>query len=658
MTAGPDPAAAPADPAAASAVARPTVPAPAVGQAPLVLAMSSAGVALVALAYSGGRTAAAWAEPAYWLGQVVVFVPVVARMAARRLAGAGEALLLVLGLAVNQYLLKWMYSPDQFRFPDELQHFAATTTIMETGRLFEPNPALPVAEGFPGLAEMGAAVATVTGLSATTAGFLVAGLARLGLVAALFALVRRAGGTARLAGLTCLVYSTGQHYLFFNAMYLYQAAATTFLLIAVWAVTARRWGARGAGTAVVTVAAIAVVTVTHHVTAFVLVAVLAAVAVTDLVAGPASTTAADPPRTASASAAGQTGRRWETAGFAAVAALGLALWIALPARTTLDYFEAPAQRAWDSLVRLVTGEATTPQGGPASPRWQLAVQGAALLVLLALLVRATLAARRRRPREPWRYLVLAGGLIFFAGHALWFAGPQGSELVGRISTFTFLPMAMIAAGELVRVRARTSDRGRTVGRAASPATAGRTPPRPLSRFAGWPARATVTVLVATLLMVAARATGWPPWWERLPGAYRPGSFERSIQSQGVTAARFTGAWLGRRHLITADSAGWILLASYGKQSPIAGQAADIYYSPRFGLAEAQLVDRLSVEFVWVDLRMAEQTPASGAYFTGDPRAGQHDVPVPRANLTKFDELPGVDLVFDSGDIRIYDIRDV
>ena len=31
--------------------------------------------------------------------------------------------MLVMGLALNQYLLKWMYSPDQFRFPDELQHW-------------------------------------------------------------------------------------------------------------------------------------------------------------------------------------------------------------------------------------------------------------------------------------------------------------------------------------------------------------------------------------------------------------------------------------------------------------------------------------------------------------------------------------------------------
>lgn len=612
-----------------TATAAPSVPVPPVGHAPLVLLLSSLGVALVAVAYRGGGTGAGWAEPLYWLGQVVVFLPVVARLAARRPAGAGEALLLVLGLAVNQYLLKWMYSPDQFRFPDELQHLAATTTILDTGELFRPNPALPVGAGFPGLAELGAALAAVSGLSAQTAGLVIAGVARLVLVAALFALVRRGGGTPRLAATTCLVYSTGQHYLFFNAMYLYQTAALTFLLVALWAVTARHRGDRGTGTALVAAVAIAVVAVTHHITAFMLVATLMAIAVTDLVTGA--------PRPTVAGAGGSAARRWDSTVFAGVAALTVGLWIALPARATLDYFEAPARRVWDAFRGLLTGAASAGQAGPASPRWQLIVQAAALLVLLLLLVAGVQGIRRSRPRDPWRYLVLAGGLLFFAGHALWLAGPQGPELVGRITTFTFLPMAMVAAVELVRARIRR--------RGTAPA-------------GSWGRRATATVLVATLLMVAARATGWPPWWERLPGPYRPGSFERSVEEQNLAAARFSGAWLGRGHLIAADSAGWILLASYGGQSPVAGQAAPIYYSPRFGLAEAQLVDRLSLEFLWVDLRMSEQTPASGAYFTGDPRSGAHDVPVPRASLTKFDELPGVDLVYDSGDIRIYDIRDL
>jgi hypothetical protein len=596
--------------------AAPTVPAPAVGRAPIVLALSGLGVVLVSLAYQRGRTGAAGAEPVYWAGQVVVFVPVVARMLARRLAGPTEAFLLVVGLAVNQYLLKWMYSPDQLKFPDELQHFATTTTVLRTGRLFEPSPALPVASDFPGLAEFGAAVASLTGMSVTAAGLLVAGVIRLVLVGVLFALVRRAGGSARLAGMTCLVYTTGQHYLFFDAMYLYQAAALPFVLLALWAVNAWRRPGAGAGMAVVGVVSIMVVTVTHHVSAVVLAAVLSVLAVVDLVARPGS-------------------RWWGTAAFASVAVLVVGLWLAFPAREVVDYFRPPAEQAWAALVGLLTGAGPVGRIGSGSPHWQLAVQAAGLLLLFWLLVKAARAAVRPPVDDRWWYVVLTGGLLFFAGNALWFAGAQGPELAGRIATFSYLPMSVVAAAELIRPRRR--------GRRSPSARRGQL-------VAG--------TAVVGLLMVGARAGGWPPWWERLPGPYRVGSFERSVDPQNLAAARWTGAWLGAGHRITADVTGWILLASLSYQSPIGGEAASVYYNPEFGLRDARLVDQLSVEYVWVDLRMSEQTPASGAYFVGDPESGRHRTPVPRANLVKFGELPGVNLVYDSGDIRIYDVRNI
>jgi hypothetical protein len=628
------------------------VPASAVGQAPMVLALSAIGVVLVALAYQGGRTGTTGAEALYWVGHVVVFAPVVVRMLAGRLAGSAEAFLLVVGLAVMQYLLKWMYSPDQLRFPDELQHLSTTTVMLDAGRLFEPNPSLPVASDFPGLAEMGGAVAALTGLSVTAAGLLVAGVARLVLVGALFVLVRRAGGSPRLAGMTCLVYSTGQHYLFFDAMYLYQTAALPFLVLAFWAVmTVRRATVRRAtgtgtspgrapgpppglrvGAAVVGVVSIVVVTVGHHVTAIIMVGALLVLAVADAVT--------------------RTRRRWSTAFFAGVAIVAVVLWFTFPARDVVRYFAPPALRMWFSLANLFAGG---DRAWSVGPRWQAVVQAAGLAVLLVLLVRAGRVAVRARARDPWRYVVLAGGVVFFAGYGLWFAGPQGPELAGRITTFTYLPMSMVAALELVRLRRRRRREPADTTR-SEPTGATRRREAGRSMLAGLRTRAEVGTAVAILLMLGARTGGWPPWWERLPGPHLVGGFERSVDPQSLAAARWAGAWLGTGNRIAADATGWILLATYGHQSPISGEVASAYYSPEFGLRDAQLMDQLSVEYLWVDLRMSEQTPASGSYFIGDPERGRHSVPLPRASLTKFGNLPGVKLVYDSGDIRIYDVR--
>src|SRR4051812_21962742 len=261
-------------------------PLPILGRAPEVLLISCVGVLVVAWGYARGRAGQPGAEALYWLGQALVFVPVAVRLLARRLAGAGEPFALALGLAVNQYLLKWLYTPDQFRFPDELQHWALTTTLVERGRLFVPDPALPAAVHFPGLEEMGAAVVTLTGLPVTAAGLLVAGVAHLTFVGALFVLAHRIFGSAVVAGLSCVVYATGVHYLFFDSMYLYQTAALPFAVLAVWAV--KRWrrdDRRTAPFALVGAVSMVVVTVSHHVTALVLVATLGLLAGCERVAG-------------------------------------------------------------------------------------------------------------------------------------------------------------------------------------------------------------------------------------------------------------------------------------------------------------------------------------------------------------------------------------
>jgi len=54
--------------------------------------------------------------------------------------------------------------------------------------------------------------------------------------------------------------------------------------------------------------------------------------------------------------------------------------------------------------------------------------------------------------------------------------------------------------------------------------------------------------------------------------------------------------------------------------------------------------------------MAQQLPAAGAYYPGDPDAGHHVDPLPLAGLLKFTDVPGVSRVYDSGDIQIYDMR--
>ncbi|HEY2672274.1 MAG TPA: hypothetical protein VGJ07_18130 [Rugosimonospora sp.] len=605
---------------------------PALGRAPEVLALSAFGVLLVALAYRGGRSGAGWAGAAYWLGQMVVFVPVAVRMFFRRLAGVTESFLLVMGLAIDQYLQKWLYSPDQFRFPDELQHWIATDILLQSGRLFQPDNALPVAVHFPGLEEMTASLSSLTGLSITNAGLLVAGVAHLTFIGLLFLVVRSTGGSPELAGAVCVIYATALHYLFFDSMFIYQTAALPFLMLAVWA--SRKWEPRQRRTApyaVVCLVAMVAVSMSHHVTA------AATVATLGLIGG--------------CEAVMSRPRRWGTLIIAGAGALVVTAWFALVAREVFGYLGPPIQQIVDGVAGMLHGGGSA--GGsssPGNPLWQLAVEALGLLALLALLVRAALVSWRASGRfDAWRAAALIGAVVFFASTGVRFVGSEGPELAGRASTFTYIPMAMVAAGVLVGWRPRLRAPSR-------PVVVQRVVDGMLSRMRPiWVHPVVLGPLIVTLLMLGARVGGWPPYWEELPGPYLVSGYERSVDEQGVTGAVWTRDWLGPDHRVAADITGATLVSTYGDQNPV-GEASKLYYDGTWNLDDELLLQSLGIDYLWVDTRISQQLPISGAYFPVDPQTGMHTSPIPPENLSKFDGVTGINRVYDSGDIRIYDMR--
>jgi hypothetical protein len=603
------------------------------GQAPLVLALSSLGVLIVALAYADGRDGRDGAMAAYWIGQVVVFTPVAVRLLARRTIGNAESFLLVMGLAINQYLQKWMYSPDQLRFPDELQHWLATSLIVESGDLFRPNPALPPAVHFPGLAELGAAVVGMTGLSVTAAGLLVAAAAHLLFVAGLYAAVLRASGSAAVAGVACVVYATALHYLFFNSMYLYQTGALPFLIVAVWA--SQRWRAGGGRSfAAVTVAAVVAATVTHHVTAFALVGTLTLLGLSELVFGGARRSGDRRP-----------GRRSALL----MPALSLAIvvaWIGLVATDVIAYLQAPIDQIAQTVAVLMGDRSAEASVSAAVEPWQLAIQAAALLALLVLFLAVARDLIRRRAGDAWQWAALIGAGIFFAGNGVRFLGQSGPEIAARLSTFTYVPMSIVAALALVyatRLRPRRAAAGEQQDGGQAPDRPSRR--RRLTRLAA-------SGLALTLLMASARVGGWPPAWSLLPGPYLVSGFERSVDKISVDAANWSRTTLGPGNRVSGDVSAMALAATYGRQDPVR-EIAPLFYADEWSLADDELLSEVGVAYLFVDARLAEQLPALHMYFENDPLASTRRTPMSPNQLRKFDDVVDADRTYDNGTIRIY-----
>ena len=114
------------------------------------------------------------------------------------------------------------------------------------------------------------------------------------------------------------------------------------------------------------------------------------------------------------------------------------------------------------------------------------------------------------------------------------------------------------------------------------------------------------------------------------------------------------AALGPGNRFATDEGDFPVLGSYGDQNPILGDAF-LYTSPMFTQSAAQQVQALDIQYALVDQRLSEQLPVSGSYFPIDPNSGEYTRPLPSADLAKFNSVPGVARIYDSGNIVIYDL---
>ena len=427
---------------------------------PLIALLSSVGTLAVAAAYAAGREGWPYLSALYWPGQLLVYVPIALRAYSPRLTRAAEGFASLLLLFVQQTLLFRMYSPLELKFPDELEHWRGTVNVIQSGTLDQANYSLPVAVHYPGLEALGGAVSASTGLSVTATAFIVAALLHLLLVCALYVLCLRIRADWRVATLACIIYAAGPHYLFFDAMYIYQSLALPFLLLAVWALRLLRLPGRAAGSWAVLLIAIGVVTVSHHITSFVMVALLGGLAAAGLCR----------PRRA---------RELRPVAAWLLATAAVLAWVLLVARDVVGYLAPALAQLGDSATGLLHGRlgAIAPGAAPvAEPLGELLATIGALGILAFLVARGSWRLWPERHAEPWMLPLIGGALLIFVAGGLRLVASDGAELAGRASTFIYVPVALVAAIVLCNIRRRglgddTGRRGLALLGRAAPAMA-------------------------------------------------------------------------------------------------------------------------------------------------------------------------------------------
>lgn len=609
-------------------------------------------VALVfaAIAYTASRHNAEWGTPLFWFSLILIFAPAALRVASpsiRREERLG--LIVITGLAL--YMVKVLHSPVAFTFHDEFLHWRTASDILLSGRLFVENPILTVSPLYPGLEIITTAFSNLSGLNVFDSGIITLGIARLAFMLALYLFYERAGRSSQVGGIAALLYMGNSNFLFFGSQYAYETLslplATSILFIVIIRDQFKQY--RLLKLLILTAPILATIAITHHLTAYALIGLLSVIMVTTLIIE-------------------RRLRKWLPIGVVIALAVGLVMaWTTVTGDAASEYLGPVLTGGVSEFIALIMGDQSGRQlfqgeAGQVSPIWERVVGVLSIVAILVVLPIGLLQVWRSRIRrhnhaqdvqliqsnssQTWsRYRINAVAVafaivVFIYPVMLGFRFTSaGWELANRSSEFVFWALGYIIGIGALAIgafqRFRIPARVWTFG------------------FVVW----------ATIIFLGGSIAGWPPW-ARLPGTYLVSADTRSVEAQGIAAARWAGQHLDPQDRIAADRVNTLLLATYGQLLPVTHQYDGIYLSPIFvseqiGFVERQLMQLVSLDYVLVDDRLSTALPRVGVYFeAGEPNANEYVVPLALSALTKFDGFPQVSRLFDDGHIRFYDISEL
>ena len=583
---------------------------------------------VMAMAYRQGWTGGSSGTVAYFAAQAIAIIPTTVVVLRRKTPTINGALGLVFPLVMVQYLFKWMYSPDQLRFPDELQHMAGTTNVLLAHHLFVANSGLPIAQYYPGLESLAAQLSSLSGLSVTSAAFILMAAVHLAICGLLFAIVRRIVGSPRAGAIAVVIFMTAPHYLFFSMMFVYQNLALVFagmVVLAAWhwrGGESWRYGAVAGG-------AIVAVVETHHATAALLFIALGLFS----------------------SMVWWREREWRPLAVTGALGAAVALWFSVVAPETLSYFSQSGGLSsyWKAIVNIFHGVLPfASQGSKGAIEGTFADRMAASVgeaALVTLLICSWILLRRgwKRFEQGWILGAIAGSFAIFAMLAYRVTSINGSQVYGRLSIFVWLMIGIvIAAGALISLKEPTPFPGPVAKKQSRLIRGGR-------------AIVPIAALVS-LAYLGGIESGWPAPWGRLPGPFLVSGFERASSDESNEAALWMLTYEGSGHRFASDLDAQIVFRTYGHQISATGRAATIFYNPVISGQDGATLQAQQVQFLIVDFRDSQQLPLSGSYFASDPLANEHKHPISVNALAKFASVPNISLLYASRNLQIFNIH--
>jgi hypothetical protein len=580
------------------------------------------GIFLMATANRGGQEGAWWADPLFFTALLVISLPIGMRLLSTGAHGTERVSLVVL-LAAALYLCKVLRSPIRFGGFDEFLHLRTAQDIFAHGTIFDPNTLLPISPYYPGLELVTSALSGVGEIPIHGAAVILLAVARLVFLLSFFFFFAMATNSARVAGIASFIYMVNPQFLYFDSQFAYESLALPLAAFVLYLLARRAHSsvARWMGLTVILLITLPPVVITHHVTSFLLAVFLLLWATVGLVM-----------------------RRRDRARPGTVAVLAVLLvagWSVFVAPTVIDYLAPMIESAGDQVIQLLLGKLdprqlfVAPSGGSA-PAWERLIGSASVGVTLLLLPLGLLIVWIHHRWNPVTISLAIIALLYPVSLVARLT-PVGADVATRMPEFLYIGVGAVVGLALARI----SYRGLLGG-----------------------LRLAVVGSALAVLVVGGVLVGMPGW-ERLPGPYLVSADARSIESEGLAAAAWSKDVLGSNNRFVADRVNRLLLATYGRQTIVTSYAFGVavnqlYFAPEVGDVEREIVQAGNVTYLLADRRLTTDLPTVGYYFDrGEERlVGKHVSPLDPALLDKFDHTPGVSRIFDSGNIRIYDISGI
>lgn len=599
------------------------------GWLPVLSLTSGVGVFLVALAGYAGRVASQWADPLFWLGLLVLLLPIALRLLSPKPARRERiALLVVLGSAL--YLFRDLDYPLSFAYNDEFLFWRGTQDIAMSGHLFRANPLLPIGPFYPGLEILTNALSSLTGLSIFVSGMIVIEVAGLVLVLSLYLFFEYLSSSARMAGIATLLYMANI-FQFGATTFHYQSLAMPLAAFVLFATLRRACAPTGyrLGLTVAIWLGLAAVVITHHVTSYALVAILLLLTAVFLL-----------PRLVPSFHHIRDQKDWVGPGGAALVGLVMCvLWLHFTANSALDHLTPYLDNTVRQLIQILNSERAPRQlfydgSGYAEPLWERVTSFSAV-VLISLGLPFGLFQIWRRYRSNAFALALAVGVLAYPISLLLRLTVAGIEISGRAQAYLFIMVAFVLSAGITHFWS--------------------------SRVPNWRYSALV-VGAMVIIFIGGWINGTAPLWLRLPGPYMVSADPRSIGPESVASAEWARSHLGPGQRMVSDRINSVLMATYGYERVVTSEGdkilvSSIFLSPHFDAGVETTLRRGRVQYIVVDRRLSTALPRIGFYYdVEEPHLLHYSKPIDPAALAKFDGVQNVSRVFDSGDIVIYDVE--